>query len=51
MNATGKLITSINAGYEMAKKTIIDSNITTIIGAIFLAIFGSGPIKGFCHKL
>ncbi|MFC1514393.1 protein translocase subunit SecD [Candidatus Omnitrophota bacterium] len=38
---------SLRLGYEKAFKTIIDSNVTTLIAALFLFIFGTGPIKGF----
>jgi len=38
---------SIKLGYQKAFKTILDSNITTLIAAFFLFIFGTGPIKGF----
>jgi preprotein translocase subunit SecD len=42
---------AINAGYENALGTIIDSNITTLIAGIALFMFGSGPIKGFAVVL
>ena len=42
---------AINAGYERAFGTIIDSNITTLIAGIALFIFGSGPVKGFAVVL
>ncbi|MES2353209.1 MAG: protein translocase subunit SecD [Pseudomonadota bacterium] len=38
---------AINAGYERAWATILDSNITTLIAGLALFFFGSGPIKGF----
>ncbi len=38
-------------GYSKSKITILDANITTIIAAIILFIFGSGPIKGFSITL
>ena len=43
--------TSINAGYEKALSTIADANITTLIAAVVLYIFGTGPIKGFAITL
>lgn len=43
--------TAINAGYERAWATILDSNITTLIAGIALFAFGSGPIKGFAVVL
>ena len=43
-----KLITAISLGFENATRTILDSNLTTLIAAIILASkLGSGPIKGF----
>jgi len=38
---------AINAGYERAWGTILDSNITTLIAGLALLIFGSGPVRGF----
>jgi preprotein translocase subunit SecD len=42
---------SINAGYSKAFSTIFDSNITTLIAAVILFGFGTGPIKGFAITL
>lgn len=41
----------IYAGYEKAWTTILDSNVTTLIGALALFSFGSGPVKGFAITL
>ncbi len=38
---------AINAGYERAWGTILDSNITTLIAGLALLAFGSGPVRGF----
>ncbi|MFO1381013.1 MAG: protein translocase subunit SecD [Chitinivorax sp.] len=38
---------AINAGYERAWATILDSNVTTLIAGVALLIFGSGPVRGF----
>ena len=38
---------AINAGYERAFATILDSNITTLIAGLALLAFGSGPVRGF----
>jgi preprotein translocase subunit SecD len=38
---------AINAGYERAFATILDSNVTTLIAGVALLAFGSGPVKGF----
>lgn len=42
---------SIHAGYEKAFSTIADANITTLIAAVILFGFGTGPIKGFAITL
>jgi len=41
----------IDTGYSRAFLTIMDSNLTTIIAAIFLFQFGTGPVKGFAITL
>ena len=43
--------TAIKLGYERAVSTIADANITTLIAAIVLYAFGTGPIKGFAVTL
>ena len=48
---TGKLASSVSSGYRKAFSAIIDSNITTIIAALILLHFDSGPIKGFAVSL
>lgn len=42
---------SIHAGYEKAFSTIADANITTLIAALILFGFGTGPVKGFAITL
>ena len=42
---------SIHAGYEKALSSIADANITTLIAAVVLFAFGTGPIKGFAITL
>jgi preprotein translocase subunit SecD len=44
-------IAAIEAGYTRAITTIIDSNLTTLIGAAVLFEFGTGPIRGFAVTL
>lgn len=41
------LWTALQMGYEKAFSTIVDANITTLISAIILWKFGTGPVKGF----
>jgi preprotein translocase subunit SecD len=42
---------SIRAGWDKAYTTIVDSNLTTVIAAIVLFAYGTGPIKGFAVTL
>jgi len=42
---------SINSGYEKAYSTIFDANVTTLIAALVLFTFGTGPVKGFATTL
>ena len=42
---------SIDAGFKRALRTIMDSNITTLIAAVVLYYFGEGPIQGFAITL
>jgi len=44
-------IHAFDTGYNKAKITVIDANVTTLIAAIILFIFGSGPVKGFAVTL
>ena len=45
------IIHAFDVGYNKAKITVIDANITTLIAAIILFFFGSGPVKGFAVTL
>jgi preprotein translocase subunit SecD len=50
--STGKsVLSAIASGFSRAFRTILDANVTTIIAAIFLFQFGTGPIKGFAITL
>ncbi len=42
---------SIQAGYQKAFSTILDANVTTLIAAVVLFGFGTGPVKGFAITL
>ena len=44
-------IHAFDIGYNKAKITVLDANITTLIAAFILFAFGSGPIKGFAITL
>ena len=50
--ATGKTVkSSVKIGFDKALSAILDGNITTLIAALVLLIFGSGSIKGFAQTL
>ncbi|MFW5680044.1 MAG: protein translocase subunit SecD [Pseudomonadota bacterium] len=44
-------IGAIDAGFKGATRTIVDANVTTLIAALLLFQFGSGPVKGFSVTL
>ncbi|MCF7806138.1 MAG: protein translocase subunit SecF, partial [Simkaniaceae bacterium] len=48
---SGRIALAIQTGYKKAFSAILDSNITTIIAALILLNFDSGPIKGFALSL
>ncbi|HUC61180.1 MAG TPA: protein translocase subunit SecD [Alphaproteobacteria bacterium] len=45
------IINAIDAGFRQAMRTIIDSNLTTLIGGLLLFLLGTGPVKGFAVTL
>ena len=45
------VIHAFDIGYTKSKITVLDANITTLIAAIILFFFGSGPVKGFAVTL
>ncbi len=48
---SGRLASAVHTGYRKAFSAILDSNVTTIIAALVLLQFDSGPIKGFAVTL
>ncbi|MCA1633398.1 MAG: protein translocase subunit SecD [Acidobacteria bacterium] len=49
---TGKTVaSSVEQGFARAFTTIIDTHVTTIVAALFLFVFGTGPIRGFAVTL
>jgi preprotein translocase subunit SecD len=42
---------AVDAGFEKAFLTIIDTHVTTVVSAFFLFLFGTGPIRGFAISL
>jgi preprotein translocase subunit SecD len=51
MRAGRTVRSSIDLGFERAFTSIIDTHVTTVISALFLFQFGTGPIKGFAVTL
>ncbi len=51
LTKNSKTIIAIKDGFAKAISTILDANITTLIAALLLFVFGSGPIKGFSITL
>ncbi len=49
--STGRIGSAVQAGYKKAFSAILDSNVTTIIAALILLQFDSGPVKGFAVTL
>ena len=45
------IFSAIDAGYQRALGTILDSNLTTLIAALLLYTFGAGPVRGFAVTL
>ena len=46
-----RALEAVKNGFDKALSTILDANITTLIAALLLFVFGSGPIKGFSITL
>ena len=42
---------AVKNGFDKAKRTIFDANLTTLIAAFFLFIYGTGPVRGFATTL
>jgi preprotein translocase subunit SecD len=42
---------AVDAGFSKAFLTIIDTHVTTVVSAVFLFVFGTGPIRGFAVSL
>jgi SecD/SecF fusion protein len=51
LKAGRPLSLAVAAGYQKAFSAIVDSNLTTVIAALFLYWFGTGPIRGFATTL
>jgi preprotein translocase subunit SecD len=44
-------ISAVESGFREAMRTIVDANLTTLIAAVLLYAFGSGPVRGFAVTL
>jgi protein-export membrane protein SecD len=51
LRAGKSVLNSIESGFKRAFTTIVDSNLTTVLTAIILFIFGTGPVRGFAVTL
>lgn len=51
LHAGASIQTAIDSGYGKAFSTIADANVTTLIAAVVLFIFGTGPVQGFAVTL
>lgn len=51
LRAGRSVLSSIDMGFKNAMSTIVDSNLTTLIVALILFSFGTGPIKGFAVSM
>ena len=45
------VIASMDAGFNKAMGTIIDANVTTLVAAAIMFVFGAGPVRGFAWTL
>src|ERR1700726_3005141 len=44
-------VSAVDIGFKRAFLTIIDTHVTTVVSAIFLFVFGTGPVRGFAVTL
>ena len=51
LKSNRSLIIAVDNGFSQAFRTILDSNITTLIATILLYAFGNGPVRGFAVTL
>src|SRR6202000_2474078 len=45
------VVAAVQAGFDKAWWTIVDTHVTTIVSCAFLFLFGEGPVKGFAVTL
>lgn len=51
MRAGKTIVPAIEAGFDRALVTILDTHVTTVVASAFLFIFGTGPVRGFAVTL
>jgi protein-export membrane protein SecD len=51
VRAGRSVISAMDAGFSRAMTTIIDANVTTLLAALIMFQFGSGPVRGFAWTL
>jgi preprotein translocase subunit SecD len=44
-------VSAVDMGFKRAFLTIIDTHVTTVVSALFLGLFGTGPVRGFAITL
>jgi preprotein translocase subunit SecD len=44
-------VSAVDAGFDRAFLTIIDTHVTTVVSCVFLFMFGTGPVRGFAVTL
>ncbi len=44
-------VSAVDAGFDRAFLTIVDTHVTTVVSCIFLFMFGTGPVRGFAVTL
>ncbi|MGB6431559.1 MAG: protein translocase subunit SecD [Candidatus Acidiferrales bacterium] len=51
LRASKAPVSAVDIGFKRAFLTIIDTHVTTMVSALFLGVFGSGPVRGFAVTL
>ena len=51
LRASKAPVSAVDLGFKRAFLTIIDTHVTTVVSAVFLGLFGTGPVRGFAITL
>ena len=51
LRASKAPVSAVDLGFKRAFLTIIDTHVTTVVSALFLGLFGTGPVRGFAITL